>query len=61
MSAEVELISTMGEKKLANRPPIQMEFQVTIVKNLFVTLSRWLLAFLYSTLFTCSVFVDSKG
>ncbi|XBH63798.1 hypothetical protein VPH35_117692 [Triticum aestivum] len=28
MSAEVELISTMGEKKLANRPPIQMEFQV---------------------------------
>jgi AP-2 complex subunit mu-1 len=29
MSAEVELISTMGEKKSWNRPPIQMEFQVT--------------------------------
>ena len=28
MSAEVELISTMGEKKSWNRPPIQMEFQV---------------------------------
>ncbi|THU74669.1 hypothetical protein C4D60_Mb04t35830 [Musa balbisiana] len=28
MSAEVELISTMAEKKLGTRPPIQMEFQV---------------------------------
>ncbi|KAF3339133.1 AP-2 complex subunit mu [Carex littledalei] len=28
MSAEVELISTMVEKKSAPRPPIQMEFQV---------------------------------
>ncbi|KAJ4811574.1 AP-2 complex subunit mu [Rhynchospora pubera] len=28
MSAEVELISTMVEKKSATRPPIQMEFQV---------------------------------
>lgn len=28
MSAEVELISTMGVKKSWNRPPIQMEFQV---------------------------------
>jgi hypothetical protein len=39
MSAEIELISTMGEKKLANRPPIQMEFQVTfyLIKNLIVS------------------------
>lgn len=29
MSAEVELISTMAEKKSWTRPPIQMEFQVT--------------------------------
>nr|CAD1844990.1 unnamed protein product [Ananas comosus var. bracteatus] len=28
MSAEVELITTMGEKKPLTRPPIQMEFQV---------------------------------
>lgn len=28
MSAEVELISTMGDKKTSTRPPIQMEFQV---------------------------------
>jgi AP-2 complex subunit mu-1 len=28
MSAEVELISTMVEKKAWTRPPIQMEFQV---------------------------------
>jgi len=28
MSAEVELISTMVEKKSWTRPPIQMEFQV---------------------------------
>lgn len=28
MSAEVELISTMTEKKSWTRPPIQMEFQV---------------------------------
>ena len=28
MSAEVELISTMAEKKSWTRPPIQMEFQV---------------------------------
>ncbi|KAL9249694.1 AP-2 complex subunit mu-like protein [Drosera capensis] len=28
LSAEVELISTMGEKKSSTRPPIQMEFQV---------------------------------
>lgn len=28
MSAEVELISTMAEKKTWNRPPIEMEFQV---------------------------------
>lgn len=28
LSAEVELISTMTEKKSATRPPIQMEFQV---------------------------------
>jgi hypothetical protein len=28
MNAEVELISTMGEKKAVTRPPIQMEFQV---------------------------------
>ena len=31
MSAEVELISTMGEKKSWNRPPIQMEFQVILL------------------------------
>jgi hypothetical protein len=31
MSAEVELISTIGEKKSWNRPPIQMEFQVTLL------------------------------
>ncbi len=29
MSAEVELISTMEEKKSWTRPPIQMEFQVS--------------------------------
>jgi AP-2 complex subunit mu-1 len=29
MSAEVELISTMVEKKSWTRPPIQMEFQVS--------------------------------
>lgn len=29
MNAEVELISTMGEKKAVTRPPIQMEFQVS--------------------------------
>lgn len=28
MSAEVELISTIAEKKSWTRPPIQMEFQV---------------------------------
>ncbi|CAF2142502.1 unnamed protein product [Brassica napus] len=28
LSAEIELISTMGEKKSWTRPPIQMEFQV---------------------------------
>ncbi|KAL9252513.1 AP-2 complex subunit mu-like protein [Drosera capensis] len=28
LSAELELISTMGEKKSSTRPPIQMEFQV---------------------------------
>eukprot|EP00475_Leptophrys_vorax_P036958 TRINITY_DN63173_c0_g1_i2.p1 TRINITY_DN63173_c0_g1~~TRINITY_DN63173_c0_g1_i2.p1 ORF type:complete len:439 (+),score=51.33 TRINITY_DN63173_c0_g1_i2:514-1830(+) len=28
LSAEVELISTMGDKKAGTRPPIQMEFQV---------------------------------
>lgn len=33
MSADVELISTMGEKKSWTRPPIQMEFQV---KNLLI-------------------------
>jgi AP-2 complex subunit mu-1 len=30
MNAEVELISTMGEKKAVTRPPIQMEFQVSV-------------------------------
>lgn len=35
MSAEVELISTMVEKKSWTRPPIQMEFQVC--SNLFVS------------------------
>lgn len=30
MSAEVELISTMAEKKSWTRPPIQMEFQVLL-------------------------------
>jgi hypothetical protein len=29
MNAEVELISTMDEKKAVTRPPIQMEFQVS--------------------------------
>lgn len=33
MSAEVELISTMVEKKSAPRPPIQMEFQVICYIN----------------------------
>ena len=33
MSAEVELISTMVEKKAWTRPPIQMEFQV-LQKNI---------------------------
>jgi hypothetical protein len=36
MSAEVELISTMAEKKSWTRPPIQMEFQV-INQLLFAT------------------------
>lgn len=31
MSAEIELISTMGEKKSWTRPPIQMEFQVELI------------------------------
>lgn len=30
MSAEIELISTMGEKKSWTKPPIQMEFQVLV-------------------------------
>ena len=30
LSAEIELISTMGEKKSWTRPPIQMEFQVSL-------------------------------
>ena len=30
MSAEVELISTIAEKKSWTRPPIQMEFQVPV-------------------------------
>lgn len=34
MSAEVELISTMTERKPWTRPPIQMEFQV--VKDLIL-------------------------
>jgi AP-2 complex subunit mu-1 len=47
MSAEIELISTMGEKKLANRPPIQMEFQVTLYlfKNLIVSLAKMAMNF----------------
>lgn len=31
MNAEVELISTMGDKKAVTRPPIQMEFQVSLL------------------------------
>lgn len=40
MSAEVELISTMAEKKSWTRPPIQMEFQVP--KKIFFCTSEWL-------------------
>lgn len=35
MSAEVELISTIAEKKSWTRPPIQMEFQVPESFQLF--------------------------
>lgn len=34
LSAEVELISTIAEKKSWTRPPIQMEFQVIIILSL---------------------------
>lgn len=36
MSAEVELISTMVEKKSWTRAPIQMEFQVCDNLNLYI-------------------------
>ncbi|KAJ1693514.1 hypothetical protein LUZ63_010212 [Rhynchospora breviuscula] len=36
MNAEVELISTMGEKKAVTRPPIQMEFQVQVISIAFI-------------------------
>ncbi|RVW49933.1 AP-2 complex subunit mu [Vitis vinifera] len=39
MSAEVELISTMAEKKSWTRPPIQMEFQVP--KKIFFCKVLW--------------------
>lgn len=44
MSAEVDLISTMGEKKTWTKPPIQMEFQVwsaITVQSLAVILLIW--------------------
>jgi len=41
LSAEVELISTMTEKKSWTRPPIQMEFQVCFL--LFLQIPwKWL-------------------
>jgi AP-2 complex subunit mu-1 len=41
MSAEVELISTIGEKKSWNRPPIQMEFQVTLLLKKKILMAFW--------------------
>ena len=41
MSVEVELISTIAEKKSWTRPPIQMEFQV-LKKKKFLCASEWL-------------------
>ncbi len=47
MSAEVELISTMVEKKSWTRPPIQMEFQVcSLLNTLHLMFIEWWL-FLY--------------
>lgn len=39
MSAEVELISTMVEKKSWTRAPIQMEFQVCGHQSIFFSIS----------------------
>lgn len=67
MSAEVELISTMTEKKASTKPPIQMEFQVlNQIPALVTTLTfHYLVAFQHHfndpTHFTAGSYVYSIG